>query len=125
MTTTTTVETAHYSVADYLQALASRATEKALASQWSHPRHGVKERNALRLLSQGFLKVHSFDRNQRTLERPKASFVTSVDSVLAWALESYGNWILQGRPATFNTEASDALRMAAKVKDGTFFTCDR
>jgi hypothetical protein len=125
MTTTTTVETAHYNVTDYLQALATRATGKALASQWSHPRHGIKERNALRLLSQEFLKIHCFDRDQRTMERPKATFVTSTDSVLAWALESYGNWILQGRPEAFNTEASDALRMAAKVKDGTFFTCDR
>ena len=47
--------------------------------------------------------------------------ITPESAVLAWALRNYANWILQGRPKTWDTQANDALRMADLVDKGTYF----
>jgi len=109
----------HYCVADYLRAIANTACQKAYLT-WDNPRHTATEREHLRGLATGFLAVHCFD-GPKGKRRPRMAVITSESTVLAWALCNYGNWILQGRPATWNTEASDALRMADLVEEGLYF----
>jgi hypothetical protein len=112
-------------LSDYLQRLAHDACLKASESQWSHPRHGIKERQYLEACANGRSHLHCFERPAtwpRTYApRPTVNFVDGPSTVVAWALESWGNWILQGRAATWSTEASDALRAAEAIKRGEFF----
>ncbi|GDX76255.1 hypothetical protein LBMAG41_13310 [Cyanobium sp.] len=109
----------HYSVTDYLKVIAYTACQKAYLT-WDNPRHTAKEREHLKGLATGFFAVHCFD-GPKGKQRPRMATITSESTVLAWALRNYGNWILQGRPATWSTEASDALRMADLVDQGVFF----
>jgi hypothetical protein len=108
-------------LSDYLQRLAHDACSKAFASQWSNGRHGITEREHLRACAHGHTHLYCFERPSTYANRPTVSVVSEPSAVVAWAMESWGNWILQGRPATWSTEASDALRAAAAIKRGEFF----
>jgi hypothetical protein len=116
---TATTQT-HYQVAPYIQQIAHSACQKAHHSQWSHPRHGIQQRQYLKELATGHLHVHCFDA-PKGQERPRLEPVAGPSLVLAWALRNWGNWILQGRPGWHSTEASDALRIADLVEKGTYF----
>jgi hypothetical protein len=119
MPTTATHRTAILS--DYLQRLAHDACQKAISAEWSSSHHGSAERQHLQDCAHGRAHLHCFERPSTYGNRPTVAAVSPASAVVAWALENWGNWILQGRPATWSTEASDALKTAAAIKRGQFF----